>query len=157
MNLLDLGVQVLPGTKYYVWVMPLTKSILDEENSWPEDDYYSYDHSAYDYEADFKPYVIEVETKPLLPGGTCEASIAFVSATYSAINVTITPAEGTQVVFYEKYSLDDWSDFDENLDDVRNDLIEFGNQTNVAKTDSKTYIDYAGKSFVWATVSIDQE
>ena len=147
---------ILPGTKYYVWVMPIydDKSVIDMENSWPEEDYYVYDNSAYIYETDFLPYVIEVTTNDLVAGGDYEPTLELVSDSYSEIHVKITPSEGVETVYYSFYAMDEWSYFDEDAAKIKDDLFSFGYTIDTVAVVKKTYINKADAPYVLATLSI---
>ena len=147
---------ILPGTKYYVWVMPIydDKSVIDMENSSPEEDYYVYDNSAYIYETDFLPYVIEVTTNDLVAGGDYEPTLELVSDSYSEIHVKITPAEGAETVYYSFYAMDEWSYFDEDAAKIKNDLLSYGYVVDTVAVVKKTYINEASAPYVLATLSI---
>ena len=155
-SLAQTGTVVLPGTNYYVWVMPIynDKSILDMEQSWPEEDYYVYDNSAYVYETDFLPYVFEVKTNDLLPGGDYEPTYELVSDSYAELHVQITPAEGAETVYYEFLSMNEWSSFDEDEDMIKDELLAWGTSIDTVTVAKKTYINEAEASYVLATLSI---
>jgi hypothetical protein len=150
------NMNILPGTKYYVWVMPIynSKSVLDEEQSEPEYDYFVYDNSAYIYESDFLPYVFEVKTNDLQPGGNYNPTMEKTSDSYAQIDVKLTPAEGAESVYYSFYSMSDWSDFDEDDAKVKEDLFQFGDVIGKEAVVKKTFINEAGVSYVLATLSI---
>lgn len=146
---------LLPGENYKVWVMPLLahKNKLNEAESSPEEEVY--DYSAYDFEADFLPYVIDVKTNELVAGGQYEATYA-VTSTYEAINVNVTLAEGTESLYYYWYSVDEYDEF-ETDEDVVSDLFE--NCTSPLTENrliNKTYLS-PGKTFVLASVSIGSD
>lgn len=103
---------------YKVWVMPLVdhKAILDEENSFPEEDYYVYDFSAFDFEKDFLPYVIDAKTNDITPGGDYAATLTLNSRDYSTINVDVALSEGTDIVYYAWYSVEDYDMFENDAD-----------------------------------------
>jgi len=103
---------LLFGEKYKIWVMPVFdhKSVLDEEASMPEEDFYCYDNSAHVYEKDFLPYVITQETKDL-EAGAAQVTYELVSSSYDAIGVKVTLPEGIQSVYYYWYSIEDYSEF----------------------------------------------
>ena len=143
---------------YKVWVMPLVdhKAILDEENSFPEEDYYVYDFSAFDFEGDFLPYVIDAKTNDITPGGDYAATLTLNSRDYSTINVDVALSEGTDIVYYAWYSVEDYDMF-ENDADVMAALFE-DCYTPLTQSEMLTegYLD-PGEELYLATLSIGKD
>ena len=145
---------LLPGENYKIWIMPLLahKNKLNEAQSYPEEGYFVYDYSAYNFEADFLPFVVDVKTNDLVAGGSYEATYTVVS-TYDAINVDVTLAEGTESVYYNWYSVDEYNAF-ETDEAVISDLFANCYTPLTANGNvSKTYLN-PGQSYVLASVSI---
>ena len=155
-NLSDvLGQKLSAGENYKVWIMPIVdhKVKLDEANSYPEEDYYVYDYSAFDFEADFLPYVIDVKTNDLVAGGEYKAAMELAKNDFTSIYVNVTPSEGTESVYYYWYSEEDYLAF-ENDTEIMTDLMEnCYSPLSAAEQLSKTYVN-PGEIYWLATVSI---
>lgn len=138
--------------------MPLVdhKAILDEENSFPEEDYYVYDFSAFDFEGDFLPYVIDAKTNDITPGGDYAATLTLNSKDFSTINVDVALSEGTDMVYYAWYSVEDYDMF-ENDADVMAALFE-DCYTPLTESEMVTegYLD-PGEELYLATLSIGKD
>ena len=155
-NISDLmGEKLSAGTNYKVWVMPLFDHLakLDEANSSPEYDYYVYDYSGFKFDEHFLPFVFDVKTNDLQPGGDYAATLVLNNNDYKNIYVDVTPAAGTESVFYCWYSQDDWAAFEDDAT-IMADLLEncYSPLTEAGKV-SKTYVN-PGETYVLATVSI---
>lgn len=127
-------------SSYDFWVMPMFDHMakLDMTQSEPDYGYYIYTDVKYDYEKNFKPYVMTVKTNALVAG---EAGAAMEwdeeSTTYSKVVVNVTPVEGAESI----YSFYDTADFDEMTEEALfADLVEYGNSlysTSVNKSGLK--------------------
>ena len=155
-NLSDvLGEKLSAGENYKVWIMPIVdhKAKLDEANSYPEYDCYVYDYSAFDFEADFLPYVIDVKTNDLVAGGEYKAEMELVKNDFTSIYVNVTPSAGTESVYYYWYSEEDFEAFESDAE-IMADLMEnCYSPLSAAEELSKTYVN-PGETYYLATVSI---
>lgn len=131
---------LLPGTEYYVWLMP------KQPGKAPAD---------YDYEKDFKKYLFTFTTDTLATGATpAEIELNEDETNYSTIAVDVTPAEGTSVYyyFYEVGEVDEMTDAEILIDVMDNcyyPVVE-------AETVTEDYLsDGESKVFVAVTVSAD--
>ena len=158
-NLSDiLGEKLAFGENYKVWVMPLVdhKAVLDEANSYPEEDYYVYDYSAFDFEEDFLPYVIDTKTNDITAGGEYAATLTLNRYDFTSIYVDVALSEGTDMVYYAWYSPEDYDMFETDADvmaalfeDCYSPLTEDG-------IVSKTYVD-PSEEYYLATLSIGKD
>ena len=155
-NLSDiLGEKLAFGETYKVWVMPLLahKNKIDEANSYPEYGYIQYDFSAYDFEKDFLPYVIEVKTNDIVAGGNYAATYALKSSNFSDIYVDVTLSEGTDITYYAWYSVEEYAEF-ENDDLLMASVIEnCYTPLTASGVASKTY-EGPGKDFMLVSFSV---
>ena len=155
-NLSDImGEKLAFGENYKVWVMPLVdhKAVLDEANSYPEYDYYVYDYSAFDFEEDFLPYVIDTKTNDITAGGEYAATLTLNRNDFTSIYVDVALSEGTDMVYYAWYTPEDYDMFETDADvmaalfeDCYSPLTEDG-------TVNKTYVN-PGDEYYLATLSI---
>lgn len=109
-NLVDLnmGQPLNFASKYYVYVFPYIQGTVYN-----------------DFNAQFAPYVIEVNTLDLLPGG--EASVEFGDAElgYTAVNIPLTLGENVESVYYSFYSAEEWTALEDKGDaEIFKALIE---------------------------------
>lgn len=150
-----LGQQLAFGENYKIWVMPVFDhlAIYDEANSMPEYDYYVYDFSAFDYEDHFLPFVLDAKTNELEAGGEYAATLTLNRSEFTAIYVDVEVAEGTESVYYNWYTPEEYAVFESDaavmealVMDCYSPLTENG-QVN------KSYIN-PGDEYVLATVSI---
>ena len=155
-NLSDvLGEKLSAGENYKVWIMPIVdhKAKLDEANSYPEEDYYVYDYSAFDFEADFLPYVIDVKTNDLVAGGEYKAAMELAKNDFTSIYVNVTPSEGTESVYYYWYSEEDYLAFENDTETMADLMENCYSPLSAAGQVSKTYVN-PGETYWLATVSI---
>lgn len=155
-NLSDvMGEKLSAGTNYKIWVMPLVDNLvkIDEANSYPDEGYYAYDYSAFDFNKNFMPYVFDVKTNELQPGGDHEASLVLISNDYTSINVDVTPSAATESVFYYWYSETQWSAFESDADVIAHLMENCYSPLAEAGKVSKTYVS-PGETYVLATVSV---
>ena len=155
-NLSDvLGEKLSAGENYKVWIMPVVdhKAKLDEANSYPEEDYYVYDYSAFDFEADFLPYVIDVKTNDLVAGGEYKAAMELAKNDFTSIYVNVTPSEGTESVYYYWYSEEDYLAFENDTETMADLMENCYSPLSAAGQVSKTYVN-PGETYWLATVSI---
>ena len=141
------------GANYKIWIMPLLahKSKLDESASMPEFDYYVYDNSAYDFEADFLPYVIDIKTADVTAGAPAP-TLSLASATFDTINVDVTLDETTQVLYYEWYTMEDYgelSNMDEK-DKVKQVVADCSTALNASGKVSENYLNPADERMLVA-------
>ena len=143
------------GENYKIWVMPVFDhlAIYDEANSMPEYDLYVYDFSAFDYEDHFLPFVLDAKTNELEAGGEYAATLELNRSEFTAIYVDVEVAEGTESVYYNWYTPEEYAEFESDAAvmealfmDCYSPLTENG-QVN------KSYIN-PGDEYVLATVSI---
>lgn len=149
------GEKLAYGENYKVWVMPVLDHLkkLDEANSYPEEGYYVYDFSGFDFNNNFMPYVVDVKTNDVVAGGSYAATLELSSASFDAIEVEVTAAEGTEAIFYAWYTPEEYAEFATD-EDVMNAL--FNDCYSPLTGDdvvSKTYIG-PGEQYVLATVSV---
>lgn len=150
-----LGEKLMFNENYKVWVMPVPEHMkkLDEANSWPEENYYVYDFSAFDFNKNFMPYVIDLKTNDIVEGGAYEAELLFYANTFTSIEATINAAEGTESIYYAWYKASEYVDFASEAA-IRASLVEncFAPLTEGRRV-SKTYIN-PGDKYVLATFTI---
>jgi hypothetical protein len=126
---------------------------LDEANSYPEEGYYVYDFSGFDFNNNFMPYVVDVKTNDVVAGGSYAATLELSSASFDAIEVEVTAAEGTEAIFYAWYTPEEYAEFATD-EDVMNAL--FNDCYSPLTGDdvvSKEYVG-PGEQYVLATVSV---
>ena len=112
--------KLLYGSKYWVWVMPLFEGKQPGE---------------YDFDKNFLPYVFEVRTNDIIPGGDLAAAYTLVGADYTSITVNVALSEETDVVHYKWYSKDNFDSFNGDMGAVRADLLE-GYSIKIYKSDT---------------------
>lgn len=141
--------------KYMIWVMPMFDYLatIDETQSYPEEGWFVYDFSAYDYETNFLPYVLEATTNDIQPGGDYSATLTEQAPAYTSISVEVGLSEGTESVYYNWYTTDDYATF-ETDEEVFEDLL-MNCMRPITETEilSKKNIK-PGQTFVLATVAI---
>lgn len=148
-----LGEKLAAGENYKVWVMPIVKLVVNEAESYPEEDYYVYDFSGLDFKENFMPYVLDVKTNDLVAGGDHAATYALESADFKNIYVNVTLSEGTESVFYAWYTADQYNEF-ENDEAVIADLNESCMSPLAANGKvSKTYAN-PGEEWILASYSV---
>lgn len=96
------------GEEHRAWVMPLF------EGKMPGD---------YDFDRNFRPYVFEVRTNDIVPGGYYSTEYTLVSADYSSISVNVELSGGIDAVHYKWYSKAAFDAFEGNMEAVRADLL----------------------------------
>ena len=143
------------GENYKVWVMPLVdhKVVLDEANSYPDEGYYAYDYSAFDFEEDFLPYVIDTKTNDITAGGEYAATLTLNRNDFTSIYVDVALSEGTDMVYYAWYSPEDYDMFETDADVMAALLEDCYSPLTEDGTVSKTYIN-PGDEYYLATLSI---
>ena len=155
-NLSDLmGNKLMAGENYKVWVMPILDHLakLDEANSYPEYDYYVYDYSAFKFEENFLPFVLDVKTNDLVAGGAHAAELTLNTNDFTSIYVDVTPSAGTESVYYYWYSEEDYNFFENDAEIMADLLANCYSPLTEADQVSKTYVDPA-QTYILATVSI---
>ena len=155
-NLSDImGEKLAFGENYKVWVMPLVdhKVVLDEANSYPDEGYFAYDYSAFDFEEDFLPYVIDTKTNDITAGGEYAATLTLNRNDFTSIYVDVALSEGTDMVYYAWYSPEDYDMFETDADVMAALLEDCYSPLTEDSTVSKTYIN-PGDEYYLATLSI---
>ena len=155
-NLSDLmGQKLAAGENYKVWVMPLLDHLakLDEANSYPEYDYYVYDYSAFKFEENFLPFVLDIKTNDLVAGGDYAAELKLNKNDFTSIYVDVTPSAGTESVYYYWYSEEDYNTFESDAEIMADLLANCYSPLSGAEQVSKTYVNPA-QTYILATVSI---
>ena len=149
------GEKLAYGANYKVWVMPIFDHMkkLDEANSYPEEGYYAYDYSAFDFNKNFMPYVFDVKTNEIEAGGNYAASLELESKDFTSIKVALTPSEGTETVWYAWYSVEEFATFATDEEIMNALLMDCYTPAASATTVSKTYIN-PGETWVLATFSV---
>lgn len=158
-NLSDiLGEKLAFGENYKIWVMPIVdhKAVLDEANSYPEDGYYVYDYSAFEFDVDFLPYVLDAKTNDITPGGDYAASLALNRNDFTSIYVDVTLSEGTDMVYYAWYTPEDYGVFETDADVMAALIEDCYTPLTENNTVSKTYVN-PGEEYYLATISIGQD
>ena len=133
-----LGEKLAFGTKYYYWVVPYQEGVV-----------YS------DYKTQFEPYLFTFETAPLQAGGTHAAAYSDEVLGYKTIDVTVTPSEGTDMVYYYFFDAETWAEMEEAGDDVVRETLfsECYYPLEEADVVSETYLT-PGATYVLASVSV---
>ena len=155
-NLSDLmGQKLMAGENYKVWVMPILDHLakLDEANSYPEYDYYVYDYSAFKFEENFLPFVLDIKTNDLVAGGDYAAELKLNKNDFTSIYVDVTPSAGTESVYYYWYSEEDYNFFENDAEIMADLLANCYSPLSAAAQVSKTYVNPA-QTYILATVSI---
>lgn len=94
--------------KYYVYVFPYIDGTV-----------YS------DFNTQFAPYVMEIKTNALLPGGTAVATLGESQASYDAVEVQVELSEDAESVYYCFYTVEEWAELEDKGDaDVFASLVE---------------------------------
>lgn len=105
---LNLGEPLSFGGKYYVYVFPYMAGTVYN-----------------DFNAQFAPYVVEVNTLELQAGGTASVTFGEALLGYDAIEVPVTLGEGTESVYYSFYTVEDWATLEDKGDAaIFNSLVE---------------------------------
>ena len=143
------------GENYKVWVMPIVDHLAkyDAANSYPEEDYYVYDYSAFDFNANFLPYVMDFTTNDIVAGGAYEAELELQKNDLKNIYVNVTPSEGTEVVYYGWYDVADYVQFSSDAEVMAALIEDCYSPLLGAETVSKTYVS-PGTKWVLATFSV---
>ena len=155
-NLSDvMGQKLAFGENYKVWVMPLVdhKAILDEANSYPEEDYYVYDYSAFDFNQDFMPYVFDVKTHDIVAGGDYAVTLDLNRKDYTSIYVNVTLSEGTDMVYHAWYTPEEYAMFETDAEVMASLFENCYSPLTESDVVSKTYVS-PGEEYYLATVSI---
>lgn len=155
-NLSEIFGELLPfNSDCYVWVIPMFDFMAkyDEEQSYPEYDYYVYDYSAYKYETNCKPYVLSFKTNDIVAGGDYAATLEMTKNDYQNIYATITPSEGTESVYYAWYKKAEFDEFETDADVMAALLEDCYSPALSAKSVSATYKN-PGEEWVLATFSV---
>lgn len=150
-----LGEKLSFGDNYKIWVMPVYDhlAILDEANSYPEYGWYVYDYSGFDYEQHFLPFVIDAKTNDIVAGGEYAATLTLNRNSYSDIYVDVELAEGTESVFYEWYTPEEYAEFESDAAVMDALFLDCYSPLTYNGQVSKTYVN-PGKEYILATVSI---
>lgn len=127
-----------PNTKYYAYVIPVT-----EGKPWSE----------YKYIKDIAPYVYELTTASLQPGGVCTVELAAGESSFTRINASIAASEGTAQVYYYFYDSDMIDQFGDKL---VSDLIDNG-YVAVSVGDVFENVPSPGTQKILAAVAVDAE
>ena len=80
-----------PGTKYYVWAMPVLAGL---------------NYGEYDYETNFKPYVYEFETDPLVYDASSEATATITYTTTTTSIKAEVAVENAVMAYYMWFEAD---------------------------------------------------
>lgn len=133
-----LGEKLAFGTKYYYWVVPYQEGVV-----------YS------DYKTQFEPYLFTFETAPLQAGGTHAAAYSDEVIGYKTIDVTVTPSEGTDMVYYYFFDAETWAEMEEAGEDVVRETLfsECYYPLEEADVVSESYLT-PGVTYVLASVSV---
>ena len=127
------------NTKYYVWVFPYIEGTVYNN-----------------YETQFEPYVYSFTTNNLAAGGTA-ATLELEEAGYDSVSALVTPAEGTETVYYYFYDTNTFNGFetdDEIVADVTaNCYNPLGAEGGIVTEESLE----PATNIVLVTVSIDED
>jgi hypothetical protein len=139
-NLVDLnmGEQLNFGSKYYVYVFPYMEGTVYN-----------------DFNAQFAPYVVEINTLDLLPGGAAAVTFGEAELGYESVLVPVTLSEGTESVYYSFYSVEEWAELEDKGDKaIFDSLVE--NCYWPLTYDGEASYDYAesGQTLVLAAVAV---
>lgn len=105
---LNFGEPLSFGGKYYVYVFPYIAGTVYN-----------------DFNAQFAPYVVEVNTLELQAGGTASVTFGEALVGYDSIEVPVTLGEGTESVYYSFYTVEDWATLEDKGDAaIFNSLVE---------------------------------
>lgn len=150
-----LGQKLAFGENYKIWVMPVFDhlAIYDEANSMPDEGYYVYDFSAFDYEDHFLPFVLDAKTNELEAGGAYNATLTLNNSTFTAIYVDVEVAEGTESVYYNWYTPEKYAEFESDAAVMEALFVDCYSPLTANGQVNKTYIN-PGEEYVLATVSI---
>ena len=145
-----LGEKLAFGENYKIWVMPVFDhlAIYDEANSMPEYDYY-----VYDYEDHFLPFVLDAKTNDIVAGGAYAATLTLNNNTFTEIHVDVELAAGTESVYYEWYTPEDYAMFESDAEVMEALFMDCYNPLSKNGKVNKSYIN-PGDEYVLATVSI---
>lgn len=150
-----LGDKLAFGENYKVWIMPVVDHLkkYDEANSYPEYDYYVYDFSAFKFNDNFMPYVLDVKTNDIVAGGAYEVELELQKNDYKNIYVDVTVAEGTERVYYAWYPVSDYINFANDEEVMAALIADCYTPLSESGTVSKTYAN-PGEKYVLATFSV---
>lgn len=150
-----LGQKLAFGENYKIWVMPVFDhlAIYDEANSVPDEGYYVYDFSAFDYEDHFLPFVLDAKTNELEAGGEYAATLTLNRSEFSAIYVDVEVAEGTESVYYNWYTPEEYAEFESDAAVMEALFMDCYSPLTANGQVNKNYIN-PGDEYVLATVSI---
>lgn len=145
-----LGEKLAFGENYKIWVMPVFDhlAIYDEANSMPE-----YDYSGFDYEDHFLPFVLDAKTNDIVAGGAYAATLSLNRSEFSAIYVDVELADGTESVFYNWYTKEDYELFESDEQVMEALLMDCVSPLYKTGQINKSYIN-PGDEYVLATFSV---
>ena len=96
---LNFGEPLAFGGKYYVYVFPYIAG------------------TAYtDFNAQFAPYVVEIHTAELQPGGEATATFGEAVLGYDSVEVELALSETAESVYYSFYGVEDWAELEDKGD-----------------------------------------
>ena len=105
---LNFGEPLSFGGKYYVYVFPYMAGTVYN-----------------DFNAQFAPYVVEINTLELQPGGAASVTFGEALLGYDSIEVPVTLGEGTESVYYSFYTVEAWATLEDKGDAaIFNSLVE---------------------------------
>ena len=135
---LNMGEPLNFGSKYYVYVFPYMEGTVYN-----------------DFDAQFAPYVVEVNTLDLLPGGASTVTFGEAELGYESVLVPVTLSEGAESVYYSFYSVEEWAELEDKGDKaIFDSLVE--NCYWPLTYDGEASYDYAesGQTLVLAAVAV---
>lgn len=104
---INYGEPLMPSSKVYIWVFPIVDGLALSE---------------YTYEKHMKPYIYEFTTTDLVAGGTESVEMEMVSNDFSDVTVEISGTEGTEMIYYQFYTAEQFNAF-ANADAIAEDLL----------------------------------
>ena len=135
---LNMGEQLSFGSKYYVYVFPYMEGTVYN-----------------DFNAQFAPYVVEINTLDLLPGGAATVTFGEAELGYESVLVPVTLSEGTESVYYSFYTVEEWAELEDKGDKaIFDSLVE--NCWSPLTYDGEASYDYAesGQTLILAAVAV---
>ena len=105
---LNFGEPLSFGGKYYVYVFPYIAGTVYNN-----------------FNEQFAPYVVEINTLELQPGGAASVTFGESLVGYDSIEVPVTLGEDTESVYYSFYTVEDWATLEDKGDAaIFNSLVE---------------------------------
>lgn len=110
-----LGMELLSNMKYKILVLPVIEGKQMSE---------------YDFKTEVLPFVIDVTTSKIVPGGSATVTCNLSSVDYTSISVDISLGDDAEVVYYSWYSPDEHAAFNGDKDAIVDDLIKMRNTSD---------------------------